>query len=301
MTVDGETIEWEEKSHAQIFRNFWQYFMEKDLQKTIRTVELVGIRTSNLPFFESINGSKKKNIFVTADYYVYTHLTPAAMQKVYTKFISAWEQQNDLTLNNELEKILVLNQSQKEENLQIFKMTVDGETITWEEKSHAQIFRNFWQYFMEKDLQKTITTIELVGIRTSNLPFFESINGSKKKNILVTTDYYIYTHLTPAAMQKVYTKFISGWEKQNDEPLNKEFENTLDQPQEEKKPKLKNIYKKSLAMDLVRAGHDLHHTMRNRSNPKYQIYVLVETPEMIRDLLALVERDERLYQEGQKK
>ncbi|HDR7621178.1 TPA: hypothetical protein QCX73_000573 [Bacillus mycoides] len=62
-------------------------------------------------------------------------------------------------------------------------------------------------------------------------------------------------------------------------------------------PKLKNIYKKTLAIELIKMGHDLHHTMRNRSNPKYQIYVLVETPEMIRDLLAIVERDERLYQE----
>ncbi|MGG0232743.1 hypothetical protein [Bacillus tropicus] len=62
-------------------------------------------------------------------------------------------------------------------------------------------------------------------------------------------------------------------------------------------PKLKNIYKKTLAIELIKMGHDLHHTMRNRSNPKYQIYVLVETPEMIRDLLYIVERDERLYQE----
>jgi hypothetical protein len=51
--------------------------------------------------------------------------------------------------------------------------------------------------------------------------------------------------------------------------------------------KLKNIYKKSLAMELIRRGHDLHHTMRNRENEKYQVYVLVETPEMIRDLLAI--------------
>lgn len=66
--------------------------MEKDIQKTIKFIKLFGIRTSNPPFFESINGSKKKNTFVTDDYYVYTHLTPAAMQKLYTKFISGWEQ-----------------------------------------------------------------------------------------------------------------------------------------------------------------------------------------------------------------
>jgi hypothetical protein len=67
------------------------------------------------------------------------------------------------------------------------------------------------------------------------------------------------------------------------------------------KPKLKNFYKKTLAIELIKMGHDLHHTMRNRNNPKYQVYVLVETPELIRDMLAIVERDERLYQEWNKK
>ncbi|HFK1791172.1 TPA: hypothetical protein ACGXGE_003953 [Bacillus pacificus] len=66
------------------------------------------------------------------------------------------------------------------------------------------------------------------------------------------------------------------------------------------KPKLKNLYKKSLAIELIKRGHDLHHTMRNRNNPKYQVYVLVETPELIRDMIAIVERDERLYQERNK-
>ncbi|PEB16988.1 hypothetical protein COO08_19470 [Bacillus toyonensis] len=56
-------------------------------------------------------------------------------------------------------------------------------------------------------------------------------------------------------------------------------------------PKLKNIYKKTLALELIKMGHDLHHTMRNRSNPKYQIYVLVETPEMIRDIIEINKRE----------
>ncbi|PGV58358.1 hypothetical protein COD94_24190 [Bacillus cereus] len=68
-----------------------------------------------------------------------------------------------------------------------------------------------------------------------------------------------------------------------------------------KKPPLKNVYKKSLAIELIKRGADLHHTMRNRSNEKYQIYVFVETPELIRDMIAIVERDERLYQERHKR
>ncbi|HDR4554356.1 TPA: hypothetical protein QCQ24_002318 [Bacillus cereus] len=67
-----------------------------------------------------------------------------------------------------------------------------------------------------------------------------------------------------------------------------------------KKPPLKNIYKKTLAMELIKMGHDLHHTMRNRKDVRFQVYVLVETPEMIRDMLYIVERDERLYQERNK-
>ncbi|PGW18554.1 hypothetical protein COD90_07900 [Bacillus cereus] len=68
-----------------------------------------------------------------------------------------------------------------------------------------------------------------------------------------------------------------------------------------KKKPLKNIYKKTLAVELIRLGHDLNHTMRNRSNEKYQIFVFVETPELIRDMLAIVEWQERLYQEKHRK
>lgn len=68
-----------------------------------------------------------------------------------------------------------------------------------------------------------------------------------------------------------------------------------------KKTPLKNIYKKTLAMELIKMGHDLHHTMRNRKDERFQVYVLVETPELIRDMIAIVERDERLYQERHKR
>ncbi|PAK42504.1 hypothetical protein [Peribacillus simplex] len=58
---------------------------------------------------------------------------------------------------------------------------------------------------------------------------------------------------------------------------------------------LKNIYKKSLAMALVRAGHDIHHTMPNRNNKKYQVFVFVHTDELIKDLLELTKREEVSY------
>lgn len=67
------------------------------------------------------------------------------------------------------------------------------------------------------------------------------------------------------------------------------------------KPKLKNFYKKTIAIELIKMGHDLHHTMRNRKDERFQIYVFVETPELIRDMLAIVEWQERLYQEKHRK
>jgi hypothetical protein len=53
---------------------------------------------------------------------------------------------------------------------------------------------------------------------------------------------------------------------------------------------LKNIYKKSLAIELIKRGHDLSHTMRNRNNRKYQIFVFPHTDELIKDLLDITKR-----------
>ncbi|MBM7094859.1 hypothetical protein JSY36_03735 [Bacillus sp. H-16] len=53
------------------------------------------------------------------------------------------------------------------------------------------------------------------------------------------------------------------------------------------KPPLKNIYKKSLAIQLIRMGHDLEHTMRNRNNLRYQVFVFPDTQELREDLCKL--------------
>lgn len=92
-----------------------------------------------------------------------------------------------------------------------FTMNVDGQEITLTDKSHAGIFRNFFGTFLNLDLQKTLDTIELVNIRTSTEELFIAKNGSKKKNIPASDKLFIYTHLTPAAMQKAYDKFLAGW------------------------------------------------------------------------------------------
>ncbi|MHA2888555.1 hypothetical protein [Bacillus cereus] len=62
-----------------------------------------------------------------------------------------------------------------------------------------------------------------------------------------------------------------------------------------KKKSLKNIYKKTLAIELIRLGHDLNHTMRNRKDERFQVYVFVETPELIRDMMEINKRNDETY------
>ncbi|MEH7613052.1 hypothetical protein [Gottfriedia acidiceleris] len=50
---------------------------------------------------------------------------------------------------------------------------------------------------------------------------------------------------------------------------------------------LKYIYKKSLAFDLIKLGHDLRHTTTNKKNPKYQIFVFHSSPKLIEDMVML--------------
>ncbi|HHQ2477311.1 TPA: hypothetical protein ACSPJ7_001494 [Bacillus cereus] len=61
------------------------------------------------------------------------------------------------------------------------------------------------------------------------------------------------------------------------------------------KPKLKNFYKKTLAIELIKMGHDLNHTMRNRKDDRFQVFVFVETPELIRDMMEINKRNDETY------
>ncbi|WP_027956336.1 hypothetical protein [Halobacillus kuroshimensis] len=49
----------------------------------------------------------------------------------------------------------------------------------------------------------------------------------------------------------------------------------------------KNIYKKSIFEELVKRGHNFSHSMRNRDNPKYQVYVFFDSPELRKDLAEM--------------
>lgn len=54
---------------------------------------------------------------------------------------------------------------------------------------------------------------------------------------------------------------------------------------------LKNVYKKSLAIELIKRGHDLHHTMRNYRDKRFQVFVFEDTPELIKDLVEVNQRE----------
>lgn len=58
----------------------------------------------------------------------------------------------------------------------------------------------------------------------------------------------------------------------------------------EEKPRKKNIYKRELAHDLIKLGNILSHSMRNKNNRKYQVYVFYEDDKLIQDLIYLTER-----------
>jgi hypothetical protein len=52
----------------------------------------------------------------------------------------------------------------------------------------------------------------------------------------------------------------------------------------------KLIYKKTLAMDLVKKGHDIDYTARDRNNGKYQVYFFEDSTSLRKDLAELTGR-----------
>jgi hypothetical protein len=58
----------------------------------------------------------------------------------------------------------------------------------------------------------------------------------------------------------------------------------------EEKPRMKNIYKKTLAMDLIRLGNNFSHSMRNRDRPQYQVFVFHDDDKLIEDMLYLAKK-----------
>ena len=53
----------------------------------------------------------------------------------------------------------------------------------------------------------------------------------------------------------------------------------------------KNIYKKSLAMELIMRDNNFLHSMRNRNNSKYQVWVFEHTEQLDKDIAELTGKE----------
>ena len=91
--VNNNTLVITDKSYAGCFRKFWDYFMNYDLERTVKTIENAGIRTSDSKLFIAKNGSKKKNIPLKQGSWIYTHLSQKLMESAYEKFVLEWNQE----------------------------------------------------------------------------------------------------------------------------------------------------------------------------------------------------------------
>lgn len=58
------------------------------------------------------------------------------------------------------------------------------------------------------------------------------------------------------------------------------------------------IYKKTLAMDLIKAGHDLEYTTRNRKNKKYQCFAFEDSPELRQSIARINNQSYKGYPKG---
>lgn len=58
----------------------------------------------------------------------------------------------------------------------------------------------------------------------------------------------------------------------------------------------KHIHKKSLAVELIKRGHNFLYSSRNHENDKYHVFTFAETPELIKDMLAISNQQRRTQQ-----
>lgn len=89
------------------------------------------------------------------------------------------------------------------------KFRYNGKTKAFEETTHAALFRAFFDYWKKLDLKQTIYGTFESGLRLSNEEYYEG-NVIKKKNLMVSEDLYVITHITPAAMDKGLVGFLNA-------------------------------------------------------------------------------------------
>jgi hypothetical protein len=110
------------------------------------------------------------------------------------------------------------------------KFKYNGKTKTIEETSHAALFREFFAYWKELDLQQAIFGTFESGLRLSDDEYFEG-TVIKKKNLEVAPDLYIITHITPQAMDKGLFGFLDAVGAEVLEPKRPVKKSKTDKPQ----------------------------------------------------------------------
>ncbi|UDV85124.1 hypothetical protein [Bacillus cereus] len=61
---------------------------------------------------------------------------------------------------------------------------------------------------------------------------------------------------------------------------------------------IKMIYKKTLAMDLIKAGHDLEYTTRNQKNKTYQCYAFEDSVDLRKSIAQINNQRYKGYSTG---
>lgn len=89
------------------------------------------------------------------------------------------------------------------------KFIYDNKLINMEGKTHAALFRSFFDWWKEEDIIKTIYGLFHSNLRLSTEPVFER-NVIKKNNYAVTEDLYVITHITPKTMDSGIIKFLAS-------------------------------------------------------------------------------------------
>lgn len=112
------------------------------------------------------------------------------------------------------------------------KFKYEGKTVNLEESSHAALFRKFFEWWKNKDMEQAIYGTFESGLRLSDEEFFEGA-VIKKKNLQVADDLYVITHITPAAMDKGIYGFLDAVEAEVIEPKRKEKAKATPPPEPE--------------------------------------------------------------------
>lgn len=121
------------------------------------------------------------------------------------------------------------------------KFKYNEKAKSFDEISHAALFREFFEYWKKLDLEKTIVGVFDSDLRLSKEEYFQG-TVIKKRNLAITENLYIITHITPQAMDKGIIKFLNSVGADIVKPKGKAIElKKVKEPDEKQREKLEEI------------------------------------------------------------